>query len=180
MNRKNLLTLLIAFLIITLLHFLVYSAVQNAAYLRSEEAPTQRAEELAYALKKGADPKAMLPAPDPELFAGPLLSTFVLDANGQVLAANTQVGKRVTPVPVGLLPHARKLGLKQVTWQPWPGLQKALAIRYVPGRDLYAAVAGPYDNGVNESVVGFILFTWTGCLVLLLLYGLLTRRYQKP
>jgi hypothetical protein len=179
MNRNKMLALLSAFLIVSLLHFLVYAAVQNAAYMRSEEAPTQKAEALAYALQRGADPKTLLPVADSDLFTTPLLSSFVLDGNGYALAADARVRNRATPVPPGLLPHARQLGLKQVTWHPWPGLQKALAIRYVPARDLYVAVAGPYNNGINESLVGFLAFTWLGSCAVLLLFALLTRQ-QKP
>jgi hypothetical protein len=180
MRSKNFLALLFGLLLFSLLHLLVYATGRNAQYHRSMMAPTQRAEEIAYAIAKGAEPKSILPAADTDLFTAPLLSTFVLDSAGLVLAANTQVAQRRTPVPTGLLPHAQRLGLKQVLWLPWPGLQKSLAIRYVPGRNLYIAVAGPYDDTVDESVIGFHVVTWVAGFLLLLLYAFLTRRQQKP
>jgi hypothetical protein len=178
MKQKSLPALLSALLIISALHFVAYASARMQKNRHCDEAPLQKATEVAYALSKGADVQSLFPVQDPQLFGSELLSAFVLDSNGHVVAANTQVAHRSTPVPVGLLPHARSLGIKRVTWHPWPRLRKALVIRHVPQRNLYVAVAGPFDDAPDHNLVYLLAGSWIFCFAVLLLYGLLTRRGQ--
>jgi hypothetical protein len=179
MKQKSLLALASALLIISSLHFLVYATVRMEQNHRFDEAPLQKATEVAYALHQGADAKALFPAQDPQLFTSELLSTFVLDSQGAVIAANTRVADRAIPIPGGLLAYAKKLRLKKVTWHPWHGLRKALVIRYVRERNCYVAVAGPYNDTPDRNLLFLLAASWTFCFFMLLLYALLSRRYQR-
>ncbi|GAA4322220.1 hypothetical protein [Flaviaesturariibacter amylovorans] len=179
MNRKNFPALLCALLIVSLLHVLVYAAVRLLQHEALEAPPARAAEEAAYRLARGTDPKDLLPPADPQRFASGLLSTFVLDASGRVLAADARVGTRTIPVPAGLLDHARRNGIKKVTWHPWPGLRKALVIRYLPAGDRFVAVAGPYDDTPNPNFIWFLCASWLGCGALLSGYALWSGRRSR-
>jgi hypothetical protein len=178
MKRKLSQALVSAFLLITFMHLLVYACVQQVYRTRANEAPTQLADKLAYALSKGVTPAGLAFQQDPELFSSTLLSVFMYDSSGKELASNTKIANRTATVPPGVLAAARRNTNYSVSWAPMSGMRKALVMRHLRDRNITIAVAGPlnYSEDQSQQLMQMVLLSWVACFAVLALCGALLFR----
>lgn len=147
---------------------------QQALRTAANDPQVQYAEDIAFALQNGTDPKTIIPDDTSKVDMAGSLTPFIIiyDESGNVLAGNGQLNGGLPTPPKGVLDVARSLGQNRITWQPMPGVRSAIVVKHVSGDHPAFVLAGRSLREVEvrenalfmETMIGLIaaLIVWIG------------------
>jgi hypothetical protein len=178
--KKNLsLSLVGAFLIISILHLLVYASVQQVHRQAANDAPRVLADHLSAVVGSGRPPRDAF-GPETAAIAGAHgIYGFVCDSNGKIMATNL-AGAPVS-IPKGLTVQARTRGSHYVTWAP-NRVRYAMVLRAVPGTSYFAGGSAPllYTEYNMLKLWQLVLLSWIASSLVLAFSGaILFRRFSE-
>jgi len=170
--------------IITLLCGILYTVVQQNYRHGANDPQYQMAEDVAYALSNGADPKSLVSASSVELSHSLSPYLIIYDTKENAVAYNALLNGKTPKLPSGVLDYVRTNGEDMITWQPQRGIRQALIIKKTEGRDLYFVVAGRSMRKVEERIgmlAQQMAFGWICSLILLFIVVWIQKRviYQN-
>jgi len=110
---------------VTLLCGIIYIVAQQIYRLSANDPQYQMAQDAAYYLNDGADPKLLISPFQVELTQnqGPYL--IIYNNAGDVVATNAKLNNASPKLPYGVLENALKNGPQTLTWQPLAGVRMA-------------------------------------------------------
>ena len=90
----------------------------------------QMAEDAAFALSGGADPKSLVPSSPPVELTQTLAPFLIIyDGKEEPVVSGAVLNGKVPKLPPGLLDYVKRKGEHMVTWQPQPDVREALVIK---------------------------------------------------
>ena len=155
---------------ISLVCFIIYIVVQQNYRLSANDPQYQIAEDAAYAISHGADPKSLIPATFIELSHSFAPYIIIYDENKNAVASSALLNGKIPIIPSGVLDYVKEKGEHALSWQPQPGIRQALVIKKTEGSKLYFVVAGRSLHRTEQriSLLGQqVAFGWLVSLVIL-------------
>ncbi|GAA4322200.1 hypothetical protein GCM10023184_08440 [Flaviaesturariibacter amylovorans] len=171
------------FLVVTILHMLVYATVQQV-YRSGANVPQERlCDALVEALVDGKAPAALLPPDSLDLAATRQPFVLLYSPDGSPLRGTAFLDKQLPKVPRGVLEHARRNGVHRVTWAPREGLRIALVVKRVPQHPELLVAAGrslQYTEQQTYKHWRLVLLSWIACCAVLVFYSIMACRPPAP
>jgi hypothetical protein len=163
---------------VTLLCGVMYILVQQNYRSNANDPQVQMAEDAAYALSNGADPKALVSDPATEISRSLKPYIIIYDDQGHGVAADGLLDGKIPGLPSGVLDFTRTHDEDVISWQPRIGTRSALVIKYVQGSFRGFVVAGRSLRMTEEResmLTKQVAFGWIVSLGLLLIVVILTQ-----
>ncbi|RYZ24328.1 MAG: hypothetical protein EOO16_01175 [Chitinophagaceae bacterium] len=180
MKRNLSLVLVSAFLIISIVHLLVFAAVQQVHRQAANEGPRLLAARLALLARGGRLRLDTLDAETRALASAQGAFYVVAGTDGAITATNLPgYNGPVTRIPAGVVTEAARRGTHYITWAP-QGVRYALVLYRVPGMSLYVGGCQPLLHTETNvmKLWEMVLLSWAGCSISLAFAGaLLFRRF---
>ncbi|TCJ14296.1 hypothetical protein EPD60_09860 [Flaviaesturariibacter flavus] len=180
MKRNLSLVLVSAFLIISIVHLLVFAVVQQVHRQAANEGPRLLAGRLSVLAASGRLGTDTLDAETRSIIVSRGLFYLLADADGLIRATNLPgYDGPVRRLPVGLLGQARGRGSYAITWAP-QGVRYALVLCRAGNTGTYVGGCQPllYSESNVLKLWEMVLLSWIGCSVSLAFAGaVLFRRF---
>ena len=169
--------------LVTLLCGVMYTLVQQTYRSNANDPQIQMAEDAAFDLNRGADPKTLVSNFPVEISRSLKPFTIIYDDRGNGVAADGLLDQKIPILPKGVLEYTRDNMQNTITWQPRSGVRSALVINYVSKGPFQGfVVAGRSLRAVEEResmLVKQIAFGWIVSLGLLLIVVILAEAILK-
>ena len=118
--------------VITLLCGIVYLVVQQNYRSNANDPQIQMAEDVAFDLSRGIEPKSLVSSSSIEISRSLKPFIIIYDEKGNGVAADGLLDQKIPTLPHGVLDFTRDHIEDAITWQPRSGVRNALVIEYVP------------------------------------------------
>jgi len=148
---------------VTLFCGVMYMLVQQTYRSNANDPQIQMAEEAAFALGNGTDPKTLVANTAIEISRSLKPYTIIYDDQGNGVAADGLLDGKIPTLPNGVLDFTRTHGEDDISWQPRSGVRSALVIEHVQGSFQGFVVAGRSLRVVEEResmLIKQIAFGW--------------------
>jgi hypothetical protein len=168
-----------AFMIVSILHLLLYASAQQEYRQAANDAPRLMADQLAARAATGKAAQDLFGNETAILSAAHGIYGLVCNPAGTIMGSNLAAAPAA--IPEGLTAQASKRGVHYVTWATRGG-RYALVLRAVPGTTLFAGGIEPLRN-TEQNVMRLwqmVLVSWIGCSIVLAFAGaILFRRFSS-
>ena len=158
---------------VTFLCGVMYLLVQQTYRSNANDPQIQMAEDAAFDLSRGIDPKSLVSNSPVEISRSLKPFIIIYDDHDNGVAADGLLDQKIPMLPTGVLAYARDHAEDAVTWQPRSGVRSALVIEYVPKGSFQGfVVAGRSLREVENResmLIKQIAFGWIVSLGLLLI-----------
>ncbi|RYY94685.1 MAG: hypothetical protein EOO11_17395 [Chitinophagaceae bacterium] len=183
MRRRSSLLLVSLFMVISILHLLVYATVQQV-YRTGANVPQEGlCDALVEALVDGKAPEAVFPGDTLDLAATRRPFVLLYNPDGTPLRGTAYLDRQLPKVPRGVLEQARRSGVNRITWAPREGLRIALVVKRVPQHPELLIAAGrslQYTEQQTFKLWRMVLLSWIACCGVLVFYSLISCRPPAP
>jgi hypothetical protein len=180
MKRNLSLVLVSAFIIISILHLLVYASLQQVYRQAANDGPRLLAGLLSAHAAEGRSYDT-LDANTRSVVAAQGVFYVVAGGDGSIRATNLPgYGAPVARMPKGVVDAARKRGVNVLTWAP-QGVRYALVLQRVGNTETYVGGCKPllYTESNMMKLWQMVLLSWLGCSLSLAFAGaVLFRRFD--
>ena len=178
---------LLSAIILTVIFGSIYMTVHQSYRHLANDPQIEITEEVAAAIKQGADIQSMLPAANTDI--GQSLSPFVLlyDKDGKAVGGSGMLDGQTPTPPEGIFAFVREHGEERLTWEPKPGVRIAAVVKRLDGDPSGFVLAGRSLREVEARAKQLTITVgvgWGASIVLSLLMLLVAngtlKRKEKP
>lgn len=166
----------------TVICLIIYATVQQTYRSNANDPQIQMAQDAAFELSNGSDPKSLVKPTAMEISRGLTPYLVIYDESGNPIASDGVLDGKMPSMPCGVLEYSKEHGVDMVTWQPRSGVRSALVVQpfngtmngfVVAGRSL-RAVEDRENNLVTMVGLGWLL-SMGGLLILIAVLQVLFR-----
>lgn len=179
MKRTSIYSHICAFLVICLLHVLIYATGQHIYRSSANEPQWQLANSFAQKLSSGKPLPAYFSSDVVEL--DKTLEPFVIlyDASKTPVKTTVSLNGKTPTLPPSVFEEAARQGSNVLTWQPQHGLREALVVLYAPHSNTPYVVVGRslrYTEEQTEQHMKMVFISWILSIIILGIHWVLTNK----
>jgi hypothetical protein len=160
----------IAFILVTIIHSVIYFGIQQTYRTGADDPQTALIDEISHDLENNLPVDRFFSAAAADLKWSSMPFVALYDSSQRPLRSSASINSKFPLLPAGVLDEAARTGSNHVTWQPDAGTRLAIVVKRLNKGPVAFAASGRslhYVEMRTSSLLKMIFLSWTACILIL-------------